>query len=286
MKHSAWEDAVRGLRGRSEYCDLVQFCYFDDSILGAAQRFAKSDEWGTTQELIEDKGDCALDVGAGRGIASYALARDGWQVSALEPDSGELVGTAAIRSLAHEADLSINVVEGAAEELPFDDNTFDLVYAREVLHHTADLSRVCEQVFRVLKPNGMFIAVREHVISKRSDLDPFLASHPLHKLYGGEKALLLDEYLAAFAEAGFSDTRTIGPFDSVINFFPLTRNEWRQRCAASLMPILGYRLSLHAVSEKHCVGRWFLKRLSGTLSRTDDTPGRLYSFVMRKGAAR
>ena len=44
----------------------------------------------------------ALDVGAGRGIASYALAREGFTVTVLEPDDSHLVGAGAIRSLAEE----------------------------------------------------------------------------------------------------------------------------------------------------------------------------------------
>jgi SAM-dependent methyltransferase len=284
MPDSTWEQAVQWLREQPDRESLVRTCYYGDPLVDAAERFSESNEWIATRHLLGNRIGCALDIGAGRGISSYALAKDGWLVTAIEPDQGEIVGAPAIRALAQETNLTINVVEETAEQLPFDDNTFDLVYAREVLHHVADLPLVCEQACRVLKPHGMFIAVREHVISKKSDLHSFLSNHPLHALYGGENAFLLDEYLAAFMQAGFRNTRVIGPFDSPTNFFPLTKDEWRARCAKPLMSILGYRLTLRIANEKHVVGRWVLERLSRRLSQMDDTPGRLYSFVMRKEA--
>ena len=90
-------------------------------------------------QLLRGRGGKALDVGAGRGIASYALAREGFQVTSLEPDPSAIVGAGAIRALAAEAALPISVVEEFSERLPFVDGAFDVVFARAVLHHTRDL---------------------------------------------------------------------------------------------------------------------------------------------------
>jgi ubiquinone/menaquinone biosynthesis C-methylase UbiE len=120
----------------------------------------------------------ALDVGAGRGIASFALASERFSVTALEPDGSALVGAEAIRSLARESGLPIEVCQDFSEKLPFSDAQFDVVFARAVLHHTRDLRAACEEFLRVLKPGGVFIAVREHVISRPEDLPPFSTSIP------------------------------------------------------------------------------------------------------------
>jgi len=73
---------------------------------------------------------------------------------------------------------------------------------------------------RVLKKGGTFIAVREHVISKKEDLPVFLTNHPLHKLYGGENAFLLKEYTNSIKAAGIHLTNILNPLESNINLYP------------------------------------------------------------------
>ena len=80
------------------------------------------------------------------------------------------------------------MIEEFSEGLPFEDGAFDVVFARAVLHHTRDLNDACREMYRVLNPGGLFLGVREHVISREADLARFLEQHPLHRLYGGEHA--------------------------------------------------------------------------------------------------
>src|SRR6266542_3674307 len=111
----------------------------------------------------------ALDIGAGRGITSYALAREGWRANALEPDASAVVGAEAIRALAKETGVEIEVTQEWGERLPFDDASFDLVIARSTLHHARDLRELCREAARVLRPGGAFIAAREHQSSDVAD---------------------------------------------------------------------------------------------------------------------
>jgi len=136
-----WESAVVWLRNQPDQRQLVLDAYYDDPLLAAAKRYHESDEWREIAALLRGRAGKALDVGAGRGIASYALACEGFAVTALEPDPSAIVGSAAIRSLAAEAALPIEVVEETSERLPFADGEFDVVFARAVLHHTSDLHR-------------------------------------------------------------------------------------------------------------------------------------------------
>ena len=47
------------------------------------------------------------------------------------------------------------VVEASALGLPWEEETFDVVVSIGCLHHTGDLSRAVEEVYRVLRPGGL-----------------------------------------------------------------------------------------------------------------------------------
>jgi SAM-dependent methyltransferase len=229
-----WEQAVLWLKSQPEQAALVKACFYDDPILAAAERYHASTEWKAVRQLIGPARGKALDVGAGRGISSFALAKDGWHAVALEPDRSELVGTGAIRRLAVEGQVRLDIVETWGEALPFESASFDLVHVRQALHHARDLTRLCHEIGRVLKPGGIMIATREHVLSRRCDLDEFLKGHPLHALYGGENAFLLEEYLQAIRASGISLSKVLNPLASDINLYPETRGDVKARMARRL----------------------------------------------------
>lgn len=276
---ASWEDAVAWLRLQPGQSQLVADCYYDDPLIWAADRYWLSEEWQAMRAALAGRSGSALDVGAGRGIGSYALAREGFAVTALEPDPSGLVGTGAIRALAAESRLPIQIVEEFSERLPFANGSFDVVFARAVLHHTRDLEAACREFFRVLKPGGLFLAIREHVISRPGDLPRFLEQHPLHRLYGGEHAFLLKQYTAALEQAGFAKLDVISPWRSPINFSPYSLDSLKDELARRVglrIPALGR--AVRAVLG--VPGVWPLTR--AILERVDHRPGRLYSFVAVK----
>lgn len=265
---TTWEGAVQWLRDQPDKQDLVRWCFYDDPLLAAARRFHASSEWRATRALLPAPPGAALDVGAGRGIASFALAVDGYATTALEPDPSSLVGAGAIRQLSAEAGVPITVVVEWGESLPFPDATFEVVLCRQVLHHARDLDRLCAEISRVLKPGGVMVATREHVLSRRSDLETFLRQHPLHGLYGGENAFLLDEYEGAIRKAGLALVASLNPLQSDINLYPTTIEDHRARIARKLL------------LPKSIVPDWLL----GMIGQRMTDPGRLYTFVARRTA--
>jgi SAM-dependent methyltransferase len=262
-----WEDAVLWLRSQPDQAELVRACFYDDPLAAAAERYYRSSEWAAVRALLPPGPGLALDLGSGRGISAYALARDGWRVVALEPDPSAIVGAGAIRALSTESGLDIEVVEERGEQLPFSDSRFALVHCRQVLHHARDLRQLCREIGRVLKPGGCLIATREHVISSKGDLPAFLESHPLHSRYGGENAYLLDEYKQAIAAGGLRLLKVLNPLQSEINTFPATLLDIKRQIARRLaFPFPELIPDL----------------IMGLKGRFLTQPGRLYSFVGEK----
>lgn len=255
------------LRSQPDQVDLVKACYYDDPLIEAADRFYKNTEWREIRKRLPQRKGRVLDMGAGRGISSYAFARDGWDVIAIEPDCSPIVGAVAIKQLAKDSGLSISVIQTFVETLPFKNQSFDVVYGRQVLHHAQNLSNMCNEISRVLKPGGLFIATREHVISKPTDLDIFLAQHPLQKLYGGENAFLLENYIDAIQQSGITINEILNPFASDINLFPESQELIKIKIAKKIhFPIP----SLIPTVMLQMIGKF------------NHIPGRLYSFVGRK----
>lgn len=275
-----WEDAVEWLITQPDQHELVKACYYDRPLLQAAYRFWSSEEWRAVRKLSPRLPGKALDIGAGNGIASFALAKDRWETTALEPDPSQKVGAGAIKALADESGLDILVVQEHGERLPFPNTAFDMIHARQVLHHMTDLKRFCQEVFRVLKPGGTFIATREHVISKQADLQKFFELHPLHRLYGRENAYKLNYYLSTIRSSGIKVDKVLLSFDSVINYAPFTKDSLRNELEKRLS-YFGMRWVISSLLDKE----YLFKVVLFLMSRLDRRPGRLVSFVCHKPIA-
>lgn len=272
-----WEQSVARLRSDPGQAALVHAAYFDLPVYAAAQRYHASAEWNAVRGFLPAPGGRALDLGAGNGIASFALAEDGWRVVALEPDPSAEVGAAAIAEVAAVANSRIAVLRGVGEAIPVRSGCMDLVFARQVLHHARDLNQLCREIARVLRLGGILVTARDHVVSSRRDLPKFLARHPLHRWYGGENAFLEAEYSDALTAAGMRVIRRLGPFESDINIAPRSRAALRDellQCGRGLTK----PVSPGTVRLSDAVLRTALR----VLSAVDRRPGRLVSFVCEK----
>ncbi len=96
-----------------------------------------------------DKGSQILDVGAGTGNYSYQLAGYGYQVHALEPSE------VMIRQGKNHENLSWH--QGTAEDIPFEEETFDGAICILSAHHFQEPARSFQEIRRVLKRNGVVI---------------------------------------------------------------------------------------------------------------------------------
>lgn len=273
-----WEQAVDWYRSAPENAHGVAFNYFDLPVANAAERFRCSEEFAACRSMVCAAGARGklLDLGAGNGIASYSWAMEGFQVTALEPDPSDTVGRNAIQNLAEQFNLDISIVAETSHPLPFPDSSFDVVYARQVLHHLPDLRKGVAELHRLLKPGGLLISTRDHVVSNREELDIFLNAHALHSHYGGENAFSLEEYRDAFRQAGFPDWTELGHFESVINFYPGSEADRKAWIAARARERWGAIGALLAKSE---FGRRLMVR---RLQEAHASPGSLVTYLAKK----
>jgi SAM-dependent methyltransferase len=263
-------------RTMPEFEALVRSCYYDP-VYEAAPRFAESEEFREVRGWAAAKGVTSgrvLDLGGGNGVAALAWRRAGFDAILLEPDRDEIVGYGALRAVRGRPEFALDVCAGIGEHLPFAAGSLDIVYGRQVLHHVSSLDAVAREVRRALRPGGLFIATREHVINRPDDLPRFLEKHDLHRYTGGENAHPKDAYIGALKRAGFAQVQSWGPFDSPVNFFPQTTAGLEKQRRDAIERRFGSHVTaalLKSPLTSSLIRRYFVWRSA--------FPGNMYSFL-------
>ena len=102
--------------------------------------------------LADLDGKTVLEIGSGAGAHAALFARRGASVVAIDITPERVAATA--RKLALVPGSRGRAYHADAENLPFRDAAFDIVYSNGVLHHSEDTERCIAEVHRVLKPGG------------------------------------------------------------------------------------------------------------------------------------
>ena len=99
-----------------------------------------------------------LDVGCGPATITCDLATRVGEVVGIEPPGSVLDDARA--TAASRGTGNVSFQEGSVYELDFDDASFDVSYAHQVLQHLSDPVRAIEEMVRVTKPGGL-VALRD-----------------------------------------------------------------------------------------------------------------------------
>lgn len=125
----------------------------DDSYQGSdvvRRRLANFDALGV------QPGDDILDIGCGTGLLTLELARavgDGGSITGIDP-SREMLGTARKRCAGRQ---HVKVMEGTADSIPADDDSFDRIISVQVFEYLTDIPTALRELARVLRPGGRVV---------------------------------------------------------------------------------------------------------------------------------
>lgn len=284
-----WEKTIIQARTNPEFAHVMEQSYLAEDLIQNVERFSKSEEFIETLKNIGsyfgNKKLRILDLGSGNGISAISFALDGHEVTSIEPDPSETVGRGAIKKLCDHYQLNVNVLDGFGENTAMDTDFFDLVYTRQVVHHAADLNAFIKECYRVLKHNGILFTVRDHVIYDEKDKNWFLETHPFHRYYGGENAFTLKEYKNSFTLARFQIDKMFKFYDSVINYSPMSQQEYRnfpEKISKTIDEILNKKLGIIGRSRLLKTLFRFYKGLYPSYYDEKMVAGRSYSFICIK----
>jgi ubiquinone/menaquinone biosynthesis C-methylase UbiE len=188
-----------------------------DEFDGWAERYESGLVWNVFFRTLHRRFVCkvqpvqdkdVLDVGCGTGAVSRRLVERGARVWGLDYSPGML---AAARELSR-GSYGPTFIEGSADSLPFEDNSFDCVTTAFSFHHFPDADNALREMRRVLKPGGkayLCDATRNGLLS-RAILRGFhhvLARRQIHTHSEDDRYYAYGELKGLMEEAGFKDIK-------------------------------------------------------------------------------
>lgn len=140
-----------------------------------------------------------VDCGCGSGIFTKLVNDFGILASGLDLSKGLI-------ELARRTYPGIEFVAGDVENLPFDSESLDGVLLSGIIHHLPDPSKCAREVFRVLKPKGVFVAFDPNRMNPfmwlyRDKSSPFYSSEGVTE---NERPIIASEIAQVFTQEGFS----------------------------------------------------------------------------------
>ncbi len=155
-------------------------------------------QWGVSH-LDISKDDVILDIGCGGGVNVERFLQMtenkvyGLDYSEIAVEKSTILNQKVID------EGRCEVIQGSVSELPFEDNTFDIVTGFETVYFWPDFVNDCKEVRRVLKDDGIMFICNEAIPNEEDERQKELIDLLDMKIFSEDE---FDEYLR---EAGFSD---------------------------------------------------------------------------------
>jgi ubiquinone/menaquinone biosynthesis C-methylase UbiE len=110
-------------------------------------------------QFTRHRGKKVLEIGVGAGSDHLNWAKAGADLFGVDLTER---GVETTRKRLKLYDLKSNLQRIDAENLPFEDNYFDIIYSWGVIHHSEDPDQIIKEIYRVLKPGGKFLGMIYH----------------------------------------------------------------------------------------------------------------------------
>ncbi|MHC1729397.1 MAG: class I SAM-dependent methyltransferase [Syntrophobacteraceae bacterium] len=149
-RHPCGDDQVGGLlKYRKDY--EAFFSVYD------RHRYSKESHILPCLDGIDFSGKNVLEIGLGQGAESEQIIRRGGLWSGLELTAESV---SRVRARLQLRDLPYREIkQGSVLRIPYEDESFDMVFTHGVLHHVPDIRRAQREIRRVLKPQGELVAM-------------------------------------------------------------------------------------------------------------------------------
>jgi 2-polyprenyl-3-methyl-5-hydroxy-6-metoxy-1,4-benzoquinol methylase len=103
-----------------------------------------------------------LDIGCATGLLLKKMERRGWQVKGVELCPSSVEYGKNIRKL--------DIFQGTMEEAMYSEGQFSVVHSSHLIEHLTDPSSYIQEVFRILKPGGLFVTTTPNANSLQAKL--------------------------------------------------------------------------------------------------------------------
>jgi ubiquinone/menaquinone biosynthesis C-methylase UbiE len=145
---------------------------FNVELYDRMMRSLRDRGWVETDQILKSgiTEGLALEIGPGPGYLGLEWLKktEGTKLTGLEI-SPKMISMAEKNAMEYGFEGRVKYVEGDAQKMPFESNTFDGVFTNGSLHEWSQPRRILDELFRVLKPGGKYF-----VSDMRRDMGPLM----------------------------------------------------------------------------------------------------------------
>lgn len=218
-------------------------------------------------DKIDFKNKRVLEIGLGQGADSMQIIKRGaiyYGIDLTEESVKRLTERFRLFELPYQ-----EVVKANAQQIPYADNFFDIVYSHGVIHHSPEIEKIVSEIYRVLKPGSQAVIMLYHknsfnyyisiALLRRAGLILLLLFPFLAKLVSrltGESVDRINRHRKNFKQVGwkyfsmkeFLHKSTDGP-DNVYS------GVWNRKSSIQLFKqFKDLKFAVHFLNERHLLG--------------------------------